>query len=147
MFVKGEDDMILDTNWRSSFYEAITEREQEDNMKTKDDVKKFFEAQFMEFSQPIKHLTNVYDKDGLRYYKAYDRAIGVDFKDDIIKFYRIPLSSKGIEVEKELFKELTHNGEVFVEMIGNGQRDQFVNKSFIEIIFQKGFQAGQAVRY
>lgn len=138
---------MVETSWRPSFYDQITERELEDSMKTKDHVENLFEAEFIDFSQQLKHLTNVYDKDDLRYYKVYDRAIAADFKDDKIKFYRIPFSSKGIEVEKELFMELTHNGEVFVEMIGNGQPDKFVNRNLIDEVLKSGFRTGQALRY
>ncbi len=134
-------------SWRTSFYDQITKRELEDSMKTRDHVENLFEAEFNDFSLQLKHLTNVYDKDNLRYYKIYDRAIAVDFNDEIIKFYRIPFSSEGIEVKKELFMELAHNGEVFVEKAGNGQPDKFVNKNFIEEILKSGFQTGQALRY
>ncbi|WP_113671184.1 hypothetical protein [Vallitalea guaymasensis] len=138
--------MLLDTSWRKGVQDRLLERAQEDSMKTPQDVKKLVNTQFNEFSEPINKFTKIIENQDFYRYKAYDRAMDVEFSNSKIIFYRVMFSAEGKEVSKEHVAELTHNGRVFVHIIGNGQPDEYVNTPKVENIMYKCFCFGIVLR-
>lgn len=137
--------MLLDVNWRTSVQNYLLERAQEDSMKMPVKVKELVDTQFNEFSEPIKELTEIIQGDGFYRYKAYDRAMDVEYSDNKIVFSRVMFSAEGKETDKENFIELNHDGRVFVHSI-EGRQDEYINKAKIENIIKKCFELGIALR-
>lgn len=139
------------SEWRNKFLIDVKDKYLEDSLKSKDDVKKLVQSEFNNLADQVKNLSKVYEKNGKIRYQIYDRILEVEFADDTIKFYKLPLGSFD-QIERtdqiELIREFVHNGSVFV--IKNdipGQSDRFINNKQIDEILEKVFFNGSALRY
>lgn len=138
--------MLLDTSWRSRIQDNLVQRAQEDSMKTPEKVKELIDIQFAEFVEPIKELMEITENNDFYRYKAYDRAMDVEFSNNKIVFSRVMFSACGKEITKEYVAELNHNGSVFVQVIGKGQPDEYINTAKIEKIIKNCFSLGIGLR-
>ncbi|EON73969.1 hypothetical protein [Lysinibacillus sphaericus] len=137
--------MNIDKGWRSSVQAELLRRAQEDNMKSVEVVKELVEAQFKDFAQPIEELTDIIaDNDQIRY-KAYDRALDVNYASDVITFYRVKFSSNGEQKERKFFAEISTNDDgIFV--VYDNDREEYINEAYIERILKEAFFIGISLR-
>ncbi len=139
--------MLLSTGWRENVQNQLLERHQEDHMNTPDKIKAIFDEQFREFGEPIQELAEMTEKDGIYRYKAYDRAMDIEYAADKITIYQIMFSVDGREVKKSTSAELIFNGKVFVHSIPETQSNDHINTAKIESLMQQCFTIGITVRY
>ena len=139
--------MLLSTGWRENVQNQLLERKQEDGMNHPDKIKAIVDQQFDAFCQPIMALTSVSQEADFYRYKAYDRAMDVEYGPDKITFHQVMFSADGREIKKTATAELIFNGSVFVHSIKDSQSNEYINTAKIESIMQQSFTLGIAVRF